>query len=123
MRRLRWKKRYLTGDERVDARNRLLVDVLSETDAELRSTEHCQDMDDLYVDLVNIAERRLTTAGESENPGPGSDPRLHELLETSLPLEALDTPACRDCDACEHLGDRLTRWLGHGTDPQRSERS
>ncbi len=115
MRRLRWKGKFTTGNRRLDEHHKALVSVLQEIDAALRATEHCQDMEDLYATLTDISAERLAK-GESFEHGPGSDSAFQDLLDDSLPLAALDTPACRDCDICELTGERMSAWLGQGAE-------
>ena len=110
MRRVRWKSKYLTGDRRADERNKRLVTILRELEGALRAKEHCQDMEDLYGALVEVTGNRLSGAAAGTS-GVGSDDAVRDLIRSSLPLEALHTPACRDCDLCELTEERVTAWL------------
>ena len=115
MRRLRWKSKYATGNRRVDAHHKALVDVLLGIDAELRAKEHCQDMEDLYGELTQMAVDRLAHGGSSGAIS-SSDGAFRAVLNTSLPLAALDTPACRDCSICDLTEERLGEWLVQGAE-------
>ena len=114
MRRLRWKSKYATGNRRVDEHHKALVDMLLGIDAELRAKEHCQDMEDLYGELTQMAVDRLAHGGSSD-ANSSSDGAFQAVLSTSLPLAALDTPACRDCSICNLTEERLGEWLIQGT--------
>ena len=114
MRTLRWNKRYLTGDSRLDGRNQALVTLLADLRAELGRIEHCQDMNELADQLVGLTKQRL--AKLSKNPGVDaeSDEAITTLLETDFPLAALSTPACRECGLCDLLEARVAKWLADG---------
>jgi len=113
VRRVRWKSKYLTGDRRADERNKRLVAILHELDEELRSKEHCQDMEELYGALAEVTGKRLSGA-EGAPSGVGSDDAVRDLIRASLPLAALQTPACRDCDICDLTDEKVTAWLQQG---------
>ena len=115
MRRLRWKSKFATGNRRLDDHNKALVGVLLEIDAALRAKEHCQDMEDLYATLTDVSGERLAQ-GASFARCRASDTAIRELLNDNLPLAALNTPACRDCDICELTGERLSEWLDRGAE-------
>ena len=119
MRRVRWKSKYATGDRRLDEHHKALVGVLLEIDAELRAKEHCQDMEDLYGELTDMAGERLLD-GISFQQSHGSDKAIRGLITDSLPLAALDTPACRDCSICDLTGERIREWLEKGAPLTRS---
>nr|MBS0019454.1 hypothetical protein [Gammaproteobacteria bacterium] len=110
MRRLRWKRNYLTGIAWIDKGNEALVRVLAELASELQAKEHCQDMEDLYGMLVDRVQGRLVRTG-SVGEQRSFDQELKSLLETQLPLPARDTAACRDCGICESTQERLMQWL------------
>jgi len=109
VRRVRWKSKYLTGDRRADERNKRLVAILGELDEALRGKEHCQDMEELYAALAEVTGKRLSSAVAPS--GAGSDDAVRDLIRSSLPLAALHTPACRDCDICDLTDERVTAWL------------
>ena len=112
MRRIRWKSKYLTGEPKSDDRNKRLVAILHELYESLRAKEHCQDMEELYGDLAELTERRLSSR-ELAASGAASDDAVGRLIRSGLPLEALDTPACRHCDLCDLTETRVTNWLAH----------
>ena len=112
MRRVRWKKGYATGNRHLDERNKALVGIIQEIDGALRAKEHCQDMEDLQATLTDMTGERLAQ-GESAGYGRGSDEAIRALLHDSLPLAALDTPACRHCEVCDLTEERLDGWLSH----------
>ena len=122
MRRVRWKSKFATGNRPLDEHHKALVSILQEIDAALRAREHCQDMVDLYAMLTDLSAERLAK-GESFEHGPGSDTAFQGLLDDSLPLDALNTPACRDCDICELTEERIRVWLGQGTELAHSSRA
>jgi len=113
VRRVRWKSKYLTGDRRADERNKRLVAILNELDEALRGQEHCQDMEELYGVLAEMTAKRLSNA-EVTPSGAGSDDAVRDLIRSSLPLEARQTPACRDCDICDLTDEKVTAWLEPG---------
>jgi len=88
---------------------------------ELQTTEHCQDMNDFYDDLVELTEQRLDLAGQDEWVEAGSDARFQSFLDERMPLPARDGPACKDCGLCELLEEQVSGWL-HGA-PAGSRRS
>ncbi len=110
MRRVRWKSKYATGNHHVDERNKSLVAILLEIDGALKAKEHCQDMEDLQATLTDMAGVRLAQ-GESAGDGRGSDEAIRDLLQDSLPLTALNTPACRHCEVCDLTEERIGGWL------------
>ncbi len=110
MRRLRWKRNYLTGIAWVDEGNEALVRVLTDIASDLRAKEHCQDMEDLFEMLVDRAQERLVQKGSTgEERRFGNE--LENLLATHLPLAARDTAACRDCGICDSTQEWLVQWL------------
>ena len=122
MRRLRRSSRNpSTGDPAIDGRHKALVGILGEMAAELQTTEHCQDMNDFYDDLVELTEQRLDSAARDEWVEVDSDARFRDFLAERMPLPARDGPACKDCELCEVLDDRVHDWLGDA--PTRSRRS
>lgn len=125
MRRLRRSSRNpSTGDPAVDGRHRALVGILGEMATELQTTEHCQDMNDFYDDLVELTEQRLDSAARGEWVEAESDARLRVFLDERMPLPARDGPACKDCELCEVLEDQVHDWLGDmPTRPRRKESS
>lgn len=104
MKSLRWKRRYLTGDKLVDTRNRALLELVTELGAEMKSKEHCQDMNELYARLVDSAQARLETGGIDERD-------LEQLLKEGFPLAARSTPACKECGLCDLMEERLGKWV------------
>ena len=113
MRRLRRSSRNpATGDPVVDGRNRALVTILGDMATELQSTEHCQDMNEFYDDLVELTEQRLDAATKGGLDVQTSDLGMQRFLERRMPLPARDGPACRDCGLCERLEEQVGAWLG-----------
>lgn len=110
MRRLRWKRNYLTGIAWVDEVNEALVRILSDINNELRAKEHCQDMEELYAMLVDVVQERLVHKG-ANGEGQRFNTELADILATHLPLPARDTPACRDCGICDAAQASLRQWL------------
>ncbi len=110
MRHLRWKRKYVTGNTRIDRRNKVLAHLLHTVDQEMRTKEHCQDMEELYQTLVKVAEERFSK-GEAYVDSEGSDEAIRDLVRTSLPLNARDTPACRDCGICDLFQEGIMDWL------------
>jgi hypothetical protein len=121
MRRLRRSSRSpSSGDPVVDGRHRALVGILGEMATELQTTEHCQDMNDFYDDLVELTEQRLDLAAQGDWVEAESDERFRGFLSERMPLPARDGPACKDCELCEVLEDQVHDWLGDM--PTRSRR-
>ena len=113
MRRVRWKSKYATGNHHVDERNKSLVAILLEIDGALKAKEHCQDMAELQAALTDMTGVRLAQ-GESVDDSRGSDEAIRDLLHDSLPLAALNTPACRHCEVCDLTEERMGGWLAQG---------
>lgn len=113
MRRLRRSSRNLTsGDPAIDAGNQALVTIVSDMAAQLQSTEHCQDMNEFYDEVVDLTEQRLEAAKQGELDVSESDAGMRAFLEERMPLPARDGPACRDCGLCEVMEEQLRAWLG-----------
>ena len=113
MRRLRRSSRNPTsGDPTIDARNQALVTMVTDMAAELQSTEHCQDMNEFYDDVVDRTEQRLEAAKQGELDVYESDAAMRAFLEERMPLPARDGPACRDCGLCDLLEEQIGAWLG-----------
>jgi hypothetical protein len=113
MRRLRRSSQNpITGDPVIDGRNQALVTIVADMATELQSTEHCQDMNEFYDDLVEMTEQRLDAAKQGSLDVQTSDPRIQVLLNERMPLPARDGPACRDCGLCELLEEQVGGWLG-----------
>ncbi len=113
MRRVRWKSRYATGNHHLDERNKSLVGILLGIDGALKAKEHCQDMEDLQTTLTDMTGVRLAQ-GESAGDSRSSDEAIRDLLQDSLPLTALNTPACRHCEVCDLTEERIGGWLAQG---------
>ncbi|AHF00059.1 hypothetical protein [Thioalkalivibrio paradoxus] len=112
MRRLRRSSRNPTsGDPVIDRQNQALSRILFDMGDELRATEHCQDMNEFYDDLVDLAEQRFDAAAAGTLDVPEADEEIREFLAERMPLPARDGPACRDCGLCEKLEDRVCAWL------------
>jgi hypothetical protein len=112
MRRLRRSSRNLiSGDPAIDARNQALVTIVTDMAAELQSTEHCQDMNEFYDDVVDRTEQRLEAAKRGELDASESDAGMRAFLAERMPLPARDGPACRDCGLCELLEEQIGAWL------------
>ncbi len=116
MRRIRWKPKYLTGELSADERNKSLVAILNGLYEELRAKEHCQDMEELYGELAQLTDKRLASR---EAAAAAADDTVRNLLRTSLPLEALGSPACRECDLCDVTEEQLTGWLRQNKEMRR----
>ena len=113
MRRLRRSsRRLISGDPAIDARNQALVTMVTDMAAELQSTEHCQDMNEFYDDVVELTEQRLEAAQQGELDVSESDAGMQAFLDERMPLPARDGPACRDCGLCERLEEQIGAWLG-----------
>lgn len=115
MRPLRWKTKYLTGISEIDQHNRALTDILNELAKESSHLEHCQDMNELYSNLVERVETRLSQKTLSAADIPVAmtlhDAEIRQLLLTNLPLPAKDTSACRHCGLCDRLEQQVVEWL------------
>jgi hypothetical protein len=120
MKRMRWKGGYVSGDEVVDARNRALVGMLEGFAQELGRKEHCQDMNELYADLVELAGRHLETdpVALGQDGGAGRV-EVAEVIRSRFPLAALSTPACKSCGLCDQLEAPIRDWLGERPVPPR----
>ena len=114
MRAIRWNKRYLTGDPVLDGHNRALVALVADLYAELNSVEHCQDMNELAERLAELAKERLSALPRDSGVVGTSETAIRSLLKKNFPLAALSTPACRECGLCDHLSERVARWLSDG---------
>jgi hypothetical protein len=116
MRLIRWKSKYSTGIQELDARIRSLVDLLNETALEANKVEHCQDLNDFFKRIVELTEDMLTAPGKTQGDLDETlqtyQAELDELLESALPLSARGTPACNDCCMCSLLERRAKNWLG-----------
>ena len=116
MRLIRWKSRYSTGIQELDARIRSLVDVLNETALEANKVEHCQDLNDFFEQIVQLTEDMLKKCREAQGDVVETFEKyqadLDGLLESGLPLAARGTPACNDCCMCSLLESRAKTWLG-----------
>jgi hypothetical protein len=112
MRPPRWKTRYATGEPTLDEQNRILFGLVEELGAELGRREHCQDMNELYRELLGLVQDQLERdpAGLARNGAPGRT-EVETILRGRLPLAALSTPACRECGLCDLLMDRARAWL------------
>ena len=116
MRTVRWNKRYLTGDSRVDERNQALVSLLADLGAELGRIEHCAEMNDLAAKLAGLTKQRLSLLPENPGPDADSEAAIRSLLNNDFPLAARSTPACRECGLCDLMADRVARWLSEGSE-------
>jgi hypothetical protein len=114
MKAVRWKKNYLTGDSRLDDRNRTLVALVADLRQELSSTEHCQEMNELADRLVELTRQRLSSLSQDPSAEAASEAAIEDLLRRDLPLAALSTPACRDCGLCDIMAERVEKWLSDG---------
>jgi len=125
MRHLRWKRGYLTGFLGLDRAKQGLHETLQGLNQDLDRVEHCQDIVDLLTELNGQARGlfEIAAGNEAEAGAVLRDHRreIAETLEARLPLPALGTPACRDCDLCERAERLLVDRLGDAA-PSRSER-
>ena len=114
---IRWKSRYSTGIQGLDARIRALVELLNETAAEANKVEHCQDLNDFFEQIFELTEDMLIKLGETQGDVDEMfltyQAGLDRLLESGLPLSARGTPACNDCCMCSLLEKRIKAWLGY----------
>ncbi|MCB1750982.1 MAG: hypothetical protein KDI74_04595 [Gammaproteobacteria bacterium] len=108
MKKIRWNKRYLTGDSGLDDRNLALVALLSSLQDELRSKEHCQEINELTARLTDLVQQRLS--GDPRRSAE-SEATIRNLLQHEYPLAAVSTPACRKCGLCELEAERIAAWL------------
>jgi hypothetical protein len=118
MRAIRWKKCYLTGDKRLDERNRTLVALLADLRAELSSTEHCQEMNELAARLAELTKQRLSRLPRNPGAEAETEATIESLLKHDFPLAALSTPACRECGLCDLMAGRVEKWLCKEVHPE-----
>lgn len=112
MRRLRRSSRQpASGDPGVDRHHQGLSRILLEMADEMRATEHCQDMNEFYDDLVEVAEQRFDAAAAGTLDVHEADSQVREFLAQRMPLPARDGPACRDCGLCEKLEEQVSEWV------------
>jgi hypothetical protein len=111
MRSIRWKKRYLTGNSKLDERNRALIALLTDLRDELGRVEHCQEMNELATRLVELAQQRLSNLSQDPEVVAESEAAIRNLLKNEFPLAALSTPACRECGLCDLMADKVGNWL------------
>lgn len=107
MRPLRWKTRYLTGDQETDLRHRELVDCLNKLVQAVRQQEHCQEVEDMLEDLSRLTDRQLL----DRRRGAAIAECLRAELRDRLPLPAYDTNACRKCGVCDLAARKVTEPL------------
>jgi DNA-binding transcriptional regulator YbjK len=126
MRYLRWKRNYFSGFIALDRPKQSLYEELQELQQEMEHKEHCQDMDDLMQELKqearNLFEAKAASCSQAEALMTEHSAMIEHTLTRHLPLTALDTPACRDCDVCAHTDLRMHEWLMQARSPQMDEK-
>ena len=106
---IRWKNKFSTGQPEVDQRVKALVDIFNGSLSESSQVEHCQDLTEVHQCLLNHIE---TVLAHLDDPDIQSNEQaVREILSTEFPLPARDKPACRHCDQCDQLEQRLKQWL------------
>lgn len=118
MKAIRWKKRYNTGDSRLDERNKALVALLADLRDELSKKEHCQEIIELTERLSDLTIQRLSESAKGPESGTEYDTAIRNLLKNDFPLASLSTPACRDCGLCVFEEDKVGNWLSQYSDKQ-----
>jgi len=118
MKAIRWKKRYLTGDSRLDERNKALVALLADLRDELSKKEHCHEINELTERLSDLTKQRLSESAKGPESGTEYDAAIRNLLKNDFPLASLSTPACRECGLCDFEEDRIANWLSRYSDKQ-----
>ena len=118
MKSIRWKKRYNTGDSRLDERNKALVALLADLRDELSKKEHCQEIIELTERLSDLTIQRLSESAKGPEGGTEYDAAIRNLLKNDFPLASLITPACRECGLCDFEEHRIANWLLSYSDKQ-----
>lgn len=118
MKATRWKKCYLTGDSRLDERNKALVALLADLRDELSKKEHCQEINELTERLSDLTKQRLSESATDSEGGTEYDATIQKLLKNDFPLASLSTPACRECALCDFEEERIANWLSQYSDKQ-----
>ncbi len=113
MRRIRWKTKYATGEPLVDRLHRDLVHLVGALVGELEQREHCQELNELVLELTERAQGRLERAGGVGETGPTDWSDLRQLLAVGFPLATRSSPACRDCGLCDRVKDQVEAWLAN----------
>ena len=111
---IRWKKRYRTGDARLDDRNQALVALLADIHAELGRKEHCAEIRELYAQLAVLTKERLSKLSKHSGASVDAENAIGTLLKNEFPLATRSTPACKDCGLCDLVEDRVRGWLAEG---------
>ena len=111
MRVVRWNRRYLTGDSKLDNHNRALVALLTDLRDELSRKEHCQEINELTTRLSDLTKQKLTTSQKDASSGQEFEAAIRSLLKNDFPMASLSTPACRNCGLCDLVADRIAKWL------------
>ena len=101
MKAIRWKKRYLSGDSKLDECNKALVALLADLRDELSKKEHCQDINELTERLSDLTKQKLSESAKGPEGGAEYDAAIRNLLKNDFPLASLSTPACRECGLCD----------------------
>lgn len=115
MRPMRWKKKYVTGNIQVDARQQQLMTLLNSIATEAEHTEHCQDLNELYAHLTERTEALLIEESQTpenvEQQLQNYEGEVREILASELPLPAKQGAACRHCGVCDVLEREMKEWL------------
>jgi len=116
---VRWNKRYLTGDSKLDNSNIALVALLTDLRDELSRKEHCQEINELTDRLSDLTKQKFSKLPGDPGVGAEIDAAIRNLLKSDFPLASLSTPACRKCGLCDLVADRIAEWLSEGSEKQR----
>lgn len=109
MKQIRYKKKYLTGDTKIDKHHIELTQILNNIVTDASKIEHCQDLNELHQCLSSSAETLFKTAH--------TDSRLAhtkviaEIVSTHLPLSAKNGTACCHCNLCDRIEQQMNEWL------------
>ncbi len=126
MRHLRWKRNYFSGFSSLDRPKQALYEDLQELQSEMEHKEHCQDMEDLMVELNGQARRLFEAKAGSCKQAEGLVHKhtgaIEQTLHRHLPLAALDTPACRACAVCDHTDALMHDWLAQSLSPEEDDK-
>lgn len=111
MRRIRWKPTYQRVDRAAGGAVADLVARLNRFAAEADGVSHCQDLTDLHERLRALLRERV-----EHHQGEGLVATVRAELDTGLPLDARDGPACTACGMCDALEQRLHEWAESAED-------
>ena len=106
LRLLRWKNRYLTGDEIVDQQNKKLFSCVNQLLGAADQREHCEEMTGLLSSLSKSVENKLKSQAQEDK-----NAEFREQLIQKLPLDTYRTTACRHCGLCELAQAKIAEHL------------